>query len=126
MKTKFSFSLKYLGLNGILILLIFVLNQLNFIDIPPNQFKFILACSILVVMFSLTVILPAIGGKKEAFILQFMILTVMQLLFMLSISAYEVYNWGKPATEAILFQLTPFIWLLIIQSILLYKYSQKS
>jgi hypothetical protein len=77
-------------------------------------------------IFSLSIIIPAIGGKKESFVLQFMILTVMQLLFMLSICAYEVYSWGKIASEAILFQLIPFAWILITQTILLYRYSVKS
>jgi hypothetical protein len=126
MTNKFAFSLKFLGLNGFLILLIFVLQKLNVFSFPTNQFNFILASSLLVLVFSLTIILPAIGGKKEAFVLQFMILTVMQLLFMLSIFAYEVYTWGRIAAGAILFQLVPFAWILITQTILLYRYSLKS
>jgi hypothetical protein len=126
MTSKLSFSLKFLGINGLLILTILVVQKLNVISFPTKQFFFIIASSVLILLFSLTVILPAIGGKKESFVLQFMILTVMQLLFMLSICAYEVFVWGKIATEAILFQLVPFAWMLVTQTVLLYRYSLKS
>jgi hypothetical protein len=98
---------------------------MNIISFPSNQFYFILVSSLLILLFSLTLILPAIGSEKESFVLQFLILTVLQLLFMLSICTYEVYVWGKTATEAILFQLIPFVWILITQTILLYRYSLK-
>lgn len=118
--------MKFLGINGLLILTILVVQKLNFISFPTKQFFFIIASSVLILLFSLTVILPALGGKKESFVLQFLILTVMQLLFMLSICAYEVFVWGKIATEAILFQLVPFAWMLVTQTVLLYRYSLKS
>jgi hypothetical protein len=120
------FSLSFIGINGFLLLLLFIFQKVNIISLPSNQFYFILVSTLLILLFSLTVILPAIGGKKESFVLQFMILTVLQLLFMLSICAYEVYVWGKIATVAILFQLIPFVWMLITQTILLYRYSLKS
>jgi hypothetical protein len=126
MTSKIVFSLKFIGLNGVLILLLLVLQTLNVISFPSKQFYFIIASSLLILLFSITVILPAIGGKKESFVLQFMILTVMQLLLMLSVSTYEIYVWGKIATEAILFQLVPFIWILVTQTFLLYRYSLKS
>jgi hypothetical protein len=126
MKSKINFSLKFLGINGCLILLIFGLQQLHVVSFETSQFNFILVSSIFILIFSLSIIIPAIGGKKESFVLQFMILTVMQLLFMLSICAYEVYSWGKMASEAVLFQLIPFAWMLISQTILLYRYSVKS
>lgn len=126
MKSKINFSLKFLGINGCLILLIFGLQQLHVVSFETSQFNFILVSSIFILIFSLSIIIPAIAGKKESFVLQFMILTVMQLLFMLSICAYEVYSWGKIASEAILFQLIPFAWILITQTILLYRYSVKS
>ena len=126
MTNKLSFSLKFLGINGLLILTILVVQKLNFISFPTKQFFFIIASSVLILLFSLTLILPALGGKKESFVLQFLILTVMQLLFMLSICAYEVFVWGKIAREAILFQLVPFAWMLVTQTVLLYRYSLKS
>ena len=126
MKNKINFSLKFLGINGCLILLIFGLQQLHVVSFETSQFNFILVSSIFILIFSLSIIIPAIGGKKESFVLQFMILTVMQLLFMLSICAYEVYSWGKMASDAVLFQLIPFAWMLISQTILLYRYSVKS
>ncbi len=125
MKSKITFCLSFIGINGFLILLLFIFQKVNIISFPSNQFYFILASTLLILLFSITLILPAIGGKKESFVLQFMILTVLQLLFMLSICTYEVYVWGKIATEAILFQLIPFVWILITQTILLYRYSLK-
>jgi hypothetical protein len=125
MKSKITFSLSFISINGFLILLLFILQKVNFISFPSNQFYFILVSSLLILLFSLTLILPAIGGEKETFVLQFLILTVLQLLLMLSICTYEVYVWGKIATEAILFQLIPFVWILITQTILLYRYSLK-
>ena len=125
MKSKITFSLSFIGINGFLILLLFIFQKVNIISFPSNQFYFILVSSLLILLFSLTLILPAIGGEKESFVLQFLILTVLQLLFMLSICTYEVYVWGKIATEAILFQLIPFVWILITQTILLYRYSLK-
>jgi hypothetical protein len=59
------------------------------------------------------------------FVLQFLILTVLQLLFMLSICAYEVYNWGAKAQIAIIMQLVPFIFLLVVQTSLLYSNIRK-
>lgn len=126
MKSKIVFSLKYLGINVCFILVVFGLKQVNFISFEGNQLPFILASSVLILIFSLSIILPAIGGKKESFVLQFMILTVLQLLFMLSICAFEVYSWGKIASGAILFQLIPFAWILITQTILLYRHSLKN
>ena len=126
MRTKLFFSLKLLGLNGILSLSIFILSKVKIISFPANQLNFILISSFLALIFSLTIILPAIGGRKETFIVQFLILVIVQLVFMLSISAYEVYVWGKLATGAVLFQLIPFAWILISQTILLYQYSRKN
>ena len=125
MKSKITFSLSFIGVNSFLLLLLFIFQKMNIISFPSNQFYFILVSSLLILLFSLTLILPAIGGEKESFVLQFLILTVLQLLFMLSICTYEVYVWGKIATEAILFQLIPFVWILITQTILLYRYSLK-
>ena len=125
MKSKITFSLSFIGINGFLILLLFIFQKVNIISFPSNQFYFILVSSLLILLFSLTLILPAIGSEKESFVLQFLILTVLQLLFMLSICTYEVYVWGKTETEAILFQLIPFVWILITQTILLYRYSLK-
>jgi hypothetical protein len=126
MTTKVSFSLKFVGLNAILSLILFLLHVAKIIVFPSTQFNFILICSLLIMVFSLTLILPAIGGKKETFIIQFLVLIIMQLVFMLSICTYEVYVWGKKATEAILFQLIPFAWILITQTILLYRYSLRN
>ena len=125
MKSKITFSLSFIGVNSFLLLLLFIFQKMNIISFPSNQFYFILVSSLLILLFSLTLILPAIGSEKESFVLQFLILTVLQLLFMLSICTYEVYVWGKTATEAILFQLIPFVWILITQTILLYRYSLK-
>lgn len=113
------FSIKFIGFNVVFILLICVFKELNIFSFPTNQFYFIIVSSLLILFFSLLVILPAIGNKSESFLLQFMILIIFQLLFMLSICAYEVYLWGRIGTNAILFQLVPFAWMLITQTYLL-------
>jgi hypothetical protein len=125
MKSKIGFAIKYFGLNSIFLLFLVLMYQQNFIRIQPDYFRFIIASDLLVILFSLSIILPAIGGKSEMFVLQFLILTVLQLLFMLTICAYEVYNWGAKEQFAIIMQLIPFIFLLVVQTSLLYSNIRK-
>jgi O-antigen ligase len=125
MKSKVGFGIKYFGLNTIFLIFLVLMYQQNIIRIQPDYFRFIIASDLLVILFSFSIILPAIGGKSEMFVLQFLILTVLQLLFMLTICAYEVYNWGAKEQFAIIMQLIPFIFLLVVQTSLLYSNIRK-
>ncbi|MFM7661170.1 MAG: hypothetical protein ACKO6A_00720 [Bacteroidota bacterium] len=80
--------------------------------------------SLIALLISFIIILPAIGETKETFLLQILVLTILQLLLMLLICAYEINFWEELSQQVILFQLIPFVWLLITQTILLYKHSR--
>lgn len=122
--SKISFSFKFLGLNFFLFFLIFILKLSDVLTLSFNQVNFVLVSSLIALLISFIIILPAIGETKETFLLQILVLTILQLLLMLLICAYEINFWEELSQQVILFQLIPFVWLLITQTILLYKHSR--
>ncbi|MBM3452319.1 MAG: hypothetical protein FJX84_04155 [Bacteroidetes bacterium] len=122
--SKISFSFRFLGSNFFLFFLIFILKLSDVLTLPFNQVNFVLVSSLIALLISFIIIIPAIGEKKETFLLQILVLTILQLLLMLLICAYEINFWEELSQQVILFQLIPFVWLLITQTILLYKHSR--
>ncbi len=122
--TKLHFTIKYLVFTGIIIFAVFAAKYFEWLTLGNKQFLFLGTGFLSVSIFSLVIILPAIGKKSDAFVFQFLLLTVGQLLFMLSYILFEIYTFENHNKTLVITQLTLFMLLLIFQTSVLYKYSR--
>ena len=122
--TKLHFTIKYLVFTGIILFAVFAANYFECLTLGNRQFLFLGTGFLSVSIFSLVIILPAIGKKSDAFIFQFLLLTVGQLLFMLSYILFEIYTFENHNKTLVITQLFLFVLLLIFQTSVLYKYSR--
>jgi len=122
--TKINFTLKYLVFTGIILFVVFCANYFEWFILGDKQFLFLETGYLSVSIFSLAIILPAIGKKSDSFVFHFLLLTVGQLLFMLSYILFEIYTFENQNKTLVVFQLLLFVLLLIFQTIVLYRYSR--
>jgi hypothetical protein len=122
--TKLHFTIKYLVFTGIILFAVFAAKYFEWLTLGNKQFLFLGTGFLSVSIFSLVIILPAIGKKSDAFVFQFLLLTVGQLLFMLSYILFEIYTFENHNKTLVITQLTLFLLLLIFQTSVLYKYSR--
>ncbi|MCF8407627.1 MAG: hypothetical protein K9G36_01530 [Crocinitomicaceae bacterium] len=122
--TKLHFTIKYLVFTGIILFAVFAAKYFEWLTFGNKQFLFLGTGFLSVSIFSLVIILPAIGKKSDAFVFQFLLLTVGQLLFMLSYILFEIYTFENHNKTLVITQLTLFMLLLIFQTSVLYKYSR--
>jgi hypothetical protein len=109
---------------GIIIFAVIAAKYFEWLTLGNKQFLFLGTGFLSVSIFSLLIILPAIGKKSDAFVFQFLLLTVGQLLFMLSYILFEIYTFENHNKTLVITQLTLFMLLLIFQTSVLYKYSR--
>ena len=121
---KLHFTIKYLVFTGIILFAVFAAKHFEWLTLGNRQFLFLGTGFLSVSIFSLVIILPAIGKKSDAFIFQFLLLTVGQLLFMLSYILFEIYTFENHNKTLVITQLFLFVLLLIFQTSVLYKYSR--
>jgi hypothetical protein len=124
MKSKIDFSLKFIGLNGLVLGVLSLFQYADLLKLTPEKFSFIIVISLTVLLFSLFIIIPAIEGRKDAMVFQFMMLTTLQLLLMLGFIIFEIYQWKTDLIYPIFIQLIPFISLIIFQTVLLFNYNK--
>ena len=122
--TKLHFTINYLVFTGIILFAVFAAKYFERLTLGNKQFLFLGTGFLSVSIFSLVIILPAIGKKSDAFVFQFLLLTVGQLLFMLSYILFEIYTFENHNKTLVITQLTLFMLLLIFQTSVLYKYSR--
>ena len=122
--TKLHFTIKYLVFTGIILFAVFAAKYFEWLTLGNKHFLFLATGFLSVSIFSLVIILPAIGKKSDAFVFQFLLLTVGQLLFMLSYILFEIYTFENHNKILVITQLTLFMLLLIFQTSVLYKYSR--
>jgi hypothetical protein len=122
--TKLHFTIKYLLFTGVILFAVFAAKYFEWLTLGNKQFLFLGTGFLSVSIFSLAIILPAIGKKSDSFVFQFLLLTVGQLLFMLSYILFEIYTFENQNKTLVVFQLLLFVLLLIFQTIVLYRYSR--
>ena len=122
--TKLHLAIKYLVFTGIILFAVFAAKYFEWLTLGNKHFLFLATGFLSVSIFSLVIILPAIGKKSDAFVFQFLLLTVGQLLFMLSYILFEIYTFENHNKTLVITQLTLFMLLLIFQTSVLYKYSR--
>ena len=122
--TKLHFIIKHLVFTGIILFAVFAAKYFEWLTLGNKHFLFLATGFLSVSIFSLVIILPAIGKKSDAFVFQFLLLTVGQLLFMLSYILFEIYTFENHNKTLVITQLTLFMLLLIFQTSVLYKYSR--
>ena len=122
--TKLHFLINYFVFTGIILLAVFYVNYFEWFSLGDKQFLFLISGFLSVSIFSLAIILPAIGKKSDAFVFHFLLLTVGQLLFMLSFILFEIYTFKNQNLVLVISQLTLFMLLLVFQTYLLYLHSR--
>ncbi len=124
MMSKLTYSINFLAFNLLISLLVFLASYFTWLPFGYNEIIFLLTGVFSVSFFSLLVILPVINKKTDSFVFHFLLLTVGQLLFMLSFILFEIYTIKNEMKPLVLSQLFLFVLLLVFQTSLLYRHSR--
>ncbi len=124
MMSKFTYSINFLAFNLLISWLVFLASYFTWLPFGYGEITFLLTGVFSVSFFSLLVILPVINKKTDSFVFHFILLTVGQLLFMLSFILFEIYTIKNQMKPLVLSQLFLFVLLLVFQTSLLYRHSR--
>ena len=124
MMSKLTYSINFLAFNLLISLLVLLASYFTWLPFGYGEITFLLTGVFSVSFFSLLVILPVINKKTDSFVFHFLLLTVGQLLFMLSFILFEIYTIKNQMKPLVLSQLFLFVLLLVFQTSLLYRHSR--